>query len=298
MNGSNPLNGFRMHTTDVKPNDVSQVNRAFDDTTNQNCQVDAPTTAGVGDCADSDGDGLCSQYDCNDAYWDPSNECATFCSSEEEDNCVRAGYSMTWDAVNCRCVWNPGECGGGLNCSPVIIDVNGNGIHLTSLQTGVTFDLDADGNRGWLPWTSLDSDDAWLALDADGNVRIDNGTELFGNFTPQPGPPVGSELNGFLALAEYDMPYRGGNGNGQIDIADAVFVSLLLWQDKNHNGISEPAELHPLLELGVKSIELEYQNSRRVDKFGNEFRYRSKVADLHKSQVGRWAWDVFLATSP
>ena len=298
MNGSNPLNGNRMHTTEVKPNDVYQVNRAFDDSTNQNCQVDAPTTAGIPECTDSDADGICAQNDCNDEFGDSTNTCATTCSWIEMDACERMGYPMTWDALNCRCQWNPGECGGGENCSPVIVDILGNGINLTNVQTGATFDLNGDGQRGWLPWTTLDSDDAWLALDTNGNIRIDNGTELFGNFTPQPEPAAGSELNGFLALAEYDKPQRGGNGDGIIDQSDAVFSSLLLWQDTNHNGVSELPELHSLPELGLKSIDLDYESSRRVDRFGNEFRYRSKTTDVHKARVGRWAWDVFLTTRP
>jgi hypothetical protein len=87
-------------------------------------------------------------------------------------------------------------------------------------------------------------------------------------------------------------------GDGKIDSADAVFASLVLWQDRNHNGTSELTELHPLSELGLESIELEYETSRRVDRFGNEFRYRAKVTGKHKAQLGRWAWDVFLTTSP
>jgi hypothetical protein len=299
MNGSNPANGNRMVTTEVMSNDVFQVNRAFDDSTNMtHCQVDAPTTAGIPECTDSDNDDICAGNDCDDSYYDTTNTCSMVCSSEEEDDCVRAGYPMTWDAVNCRCVWRPGECGGGFNCSPVVVDVLGNGFKLTSLPAGVTFDLDADGTRGWLAWTARDSDDAWLAMDRNGNVRIDNGTELFGNFTPQPEPIGGSEPNGFLALAEYDKASHGGNGDGKIDRADAVFSSLLLWQDRNHNGTSELPELHPLTELGLEAIDLNYESSRRVDRFGNEFRYRSKVTDRHQAQLGRWAWDVFLSTSP
>jgi hypothetical protein len=186
--------------------------------------------------------------------------------------------------------------GGGGTWSPVIVDVSGDGFSLTDAARGVLFDLDSNGTPDRLSWTAPNSDDAFLALDRDGDGAIDNGRELFGNFTPQPTPPAGQERNGFLALAEFDRPSKGGNRDGRISKADSVFASLRLWQDANHDGVSQPSELHTLPELGLKTIDLDYKESKRTDQYGNRFRYRAKVKDVHGAQLGRWAWDVFLVS--
>ena len=172
--------------------------------------------------------------------------------------------------------------------SPIIVDVAGNGFDLTNNADGVMFNLTGLGLERF-SWTRADSDDAFLALDLNNNGLIDDGTELFGNFTAQPEPRNGTERNGFAALGIFDS-----NLDGKIDSQDGVYSELRLWQDINHNGISEPGELHPVGELGLNTLLLNYERSDLVDKHGNEFRYRAKMSG---AQLGRWAWDVFLVNS-
>lgn len=201
-----------------------------------------------------------------------------------------ACYEMEQECNNSGGTWK--GCTRGCY-SPIVIDILGNGYNLTNGQNGVEFDLTGEGSKDKISWTSADSDDAWLALDRNGNGTIDSGIELFGNFTLQAFSIAVKDRNGFLALAIFDRPNKGGNGDGAIDYHDAIFNELRLWQDKNHNAVSEPNELHTLSSLDITTLELDYHESKRTDEHGNRFKYRAKVWDANKAKVGRWAWDVF-----
>jgi hypothetical protein len=86
----------------------------------------------------------------------------------------------------------------------------------------------------------------------------------------------------------FDQLENGGNGDGQIDSQDAVFSSLKLWRDINHNGISEGGELQALSNSDVRVIELDYKESRRKDDQGNgsDTVQRSEMPRVPTSDVG------------
>jgi hypothetical protein len=174
--------------------------------------------------------------------------------------------------------------------SPIVVDVDGNGFSLSNAANGVVFNMLNDGVPLQLAWTAKGSTNAFIVLDRNGNGTIDIGAELFGDLTPQ---PTVDSPNGFLALAEYDKPGNGGNGDGKITASDAIFSQLKLWQDSNHNGVSEASELRPLTGV-IEGIDLNYKETKRTDATGNQFRYRAKVYGPGGHQNGRWAWDVFL----
>ena len=193
---------------------------------------------------------------------------------------VRAPQQSTDPASQCRSMggqWTGTRCI--LSNCPLIVDTNRDGYRLTGAEDGVRFDLDADGSPELVAWTSADSDEAFLALDRNGNGRIDDGSELLGNHTPAYGD--GSEptaANGFEALAFAQGPsYGASHLDRAVDARDAIFSHLLLWRDVNHNGVSEPKELEPAAASGLLGIATDYKTAGRKDRHGNQFRQRAKA---------------------
>jgi VCBS repeat-containing protein len=128
---------------------------------------------------------------------------------------------------------------------PLVLDLDHNGLSFTSQVDGVHFDLNADGVIDQVAWTN--SRDGLLALDVNGNGIIDNGTELF-----TPDFAGGHHASGLAALASLDS-----NHDGVINSADQDFAKLVVWQDANHDGVSDAGELHSLTDLGIAEISLD-----------------------------------------
>ena len=192
------------------------------------------------------------------------------------------------------CVNN--ACPDGNPWCPILIDMENDGIRLTGLDDPVWFDIDADGTRDLMAWT--DRSEGLLTLDRNGNGTVDDGSELFGNATRLSDGT--RALNGYLALAELDSQVFGGNEDGRIDPTDAAFGSLRLWTDRNHDGVSQPAELQTLDQAGLRRIGLDYRRSQRTDRYGNQFRFLGRAWKEGRNGVVRpiLTWDVFFLTAP
>ncbi|MES2159525.1 MAG: SdrD B-like domain-containing protein, partial [Pseudomonadota bacterium] len=153
---------------------------------------------------------------------------------------------MSWDAT----------------ITPIAIDLNGDGIH--TIARGAmqgSFDLLGTGKAIQSGW--LSASDGFLAIDSNGNGKIDSINELFGG---------ASKGSGFAKLASYDS-----NHDGMVDAKDAQFASLLVWQDKNSDGKTDAGELMSLRDAGVASLKVAYTELPFVDANNNLHLERSSV---------------------
>jgi hypothetical protein len=179
------------------------------------------------------------------------------CPDGAQQQCTDSGWMCSDGSAGCyypppewldSCLYGDYCAASGWECtpeSPIIIDTKGEGFHLTDVAHGVQFVMVPGKPAAQVAWTDPNYSNGFLALDRNGDGLINDGTELFGNITPQ---PPSATPNGYLALAVFDNPANGGNGNGFIDPGDAVYRRLRVWIDGNHDGISQPGELHKLDE--------------------------------------------------
>jgi len=120
------------------------------------------------------------------------------------------------------------RAGDAAKIDPLVINFSGTAPELTSNK--FSFDLDSDGKEDQISFVGPGS--GFLAIDLDGDGRIDNGGELFG-------PNTG---DGFAELAKYDE-----DGNHWIDENDSIYDRLRIWT-KDQDGKDV------LFALGQKGI--------------------------------------------
>ncbi|WP_309269906.1 calcium-binding protein [Azonexus sp.] len=171
--------------------------------------------------------------------------------------------------------------------SPIILDLDGDGVETRSLANGTHFDHAADGFAELTGWVG--QDDGLLVRDLNGNGLIDSGRELFGSETLLANGKKAA--NGFEALKELDS-----NGDGIIDANDTAFAELRVWKDSNGNGRVDEGELLTLEQAGVQSINLAYTNSNTVDAQGNTHKQTGSYTTTD-GQI-RKAEDVWFAVDP
>jgi hypothetical protein len=200
------------------------------------------------------------------------------------------------DCLECECDYNGDwlyDAEGFPHCeSPILISLSSNTAqyHLTSLADGVRFDINGDGVQDQVAWTVAGSVIGFLAMDRNGNGRIDSGAELFGNNTRK---RDGTRArHGFQALADLEDPSQA---DGTITSSDEAYSKLLLWIDSNHDGLSSPSELFSLSQAGIVSLDTtNYVMRRRRDQHGNRYRYEGWAMIVENGKLRtRRMFDVF-----
>lgn len=182
---------------------------------------------------------------------DYSDSVASIASAQSSSGNI----NVTFDANNIYVNWqghsfSPGNTitisvGFDNSGDPIILDLGAPGILLTSaLENPVTFDLNADGIKESIGWTN--GEDGILVVDLDHSGAIENGHEVF-----SPAFGNGGFADALAALRGFDT-----NSDGVIDARDAGFSNILVWQDTNHDGVSQPGELASLLDHGIQSLDL------------------------------------------
>ena len=139
---------------------------------------------------------------------------------------------------------------------PLVVDLDNDGFDMLNSENGVHFDLDGDKLKEKTTWIS--KKDGFLSIDLDGNGKIDNGAELFGDtFMLADGKYARSAIEALTSLDK--------NKDGVIDAKDEVYSKLRIWRDENGNGISEAGELKSLADYNITSININDVKDENVD---------------------------------
>lgn len=139
-------------------------------------------------------------------------------------------------------------------------------LHLTSSDAGVRFDLDGDGIVDRVSWPERGANVAFLAIDRNADGRITSGRELVGN-AMQPGARNAADALLTIFRQTQSAP------SGSVHEGHAVYDQLLLWNDRNADGRSEPDELIKLRDR-FTAVGLGFTMVHWLDPYGNDIRFQ------------------------
>ena len=136
----------------------------------------------------------------------------------------------------------------------LVLDLDGEGLHLADRHYAVRVDLDGDGVRECVAWTAEGHSEAFLWEDRDDSRKLDPG-ELM-SFR---------RMAAFEALEQMDRPEHGGNSDGFLSKHDRAWRQLGLWIDRDHDGQASESELSRLGDRGLLAIDLVPRDEIRID---------------------------------
>lgn len=202
-----------------------------------------------------------------DHFFDAGN-CLGYIMNNNSTTIVPAGAECDW----VESTWlHPDETDGSGDPdpnTPLVLDLGQPGIVTSNVERSpVVFDIDGDGVVEHTGWLLAPSGDHFLWMDLNKNRAVDSAEELFGSASTV---PDGSDaVHGFEALAAYDDPRFGGNGDGAITHEDRVWSRLRLWHDENQDGLSSRDEISRLRQKGILGIDLSFSVVEELDGAGN-----------------------------
>lgn len=240
--------------------------------------------------------------------WVTPQEAQETCNLQCNQACTATTSGTGWacpDQPNPPGGDSPGDPSCTHGCSPLVLDLNGDGIHTTSASIDpIRFDLTGDGRPDLVGWTDPATEEGLLYYDHNQNHVIDGGAELFGEVTIL--PDGRRARNGFEALAAHDAPSQGGNGDRVISPADRVWGRLRLWVDRNHDGAMTNDENYSLGQARVVQLDLDYEQATAAEEYGldsagNYHFYRGtfvqRISGGERESV-RALHDVYFAVRP
>jgi len=166
--------------------------------------------------------------------------------------------------------------------STIILDLDGDGLEARSRRkASASFDMNGDGIADDTGWVA--GGDGMLVIDRDGDGTISHVSEI--SFLSE-GDDVRNSWAGLAAL--------DNNRDNRIDATDARFGELLVWVDRNGDGISQADELRTLAEVGITQINLRNLATTDTVKAGQNIAASTATFEWEGGLTGTIG-DVFLA---